>query len=184
MTGAEHGAATSPDIAPMASAPAKRPAVPADAARCSRPVGRTHRDRVEHGERGEEQHVAHDQEEPRVGADAAEQGAGEPCEEAEPRVDGGQPDDVGEREQGSAAAASANAYRATGRLPADDRRGDRDHRIDARREGREHAGAEERRQRGEGVGAELGGHVHGGKGSATARPRRARAHGSRLAHDE
>src|SRR5215213_11177342 len=39
ITGAEQGAATSPDIAPIANAPENRPPVPADDARSSRAAG-------------------------------------------------------------------------------------------------------------------------------------------------
>src|SRR4051794_18918823 len=39
ITGAEHGAATNPDIAPMVNAPDARPAVPAELARSNNLVG-------------------------------------------------------------------------------------------------------------------------------------------------
>ena len=95
---------------------------------------------VYHGQRGEHEHVGHREVEPRIGADAAEQRAGEPREDAKRRVDHREPDDVREREQHRAEARRAlRAGQLARRLSADDRRGDRDHGVHAGGKAGEHA---------------------------------------------
>ena len=113
--------------------PAAQPARP-----MQQPLGRAHRDHVQHGQREDDEQVGGGEAHPRVCAHRAEEGPAQPRHQAEQGVEHRKPGDIGEGQPHD-----ARPRRLVPGSPGDDRRGDGDHRVDARRQAGQDAGPEE-----------------------------------------
>src|SRR5690606_34313536 len=107
------------------------------------PPGRRNRDHVQEGEPEEQQQVGDREERPPVRRDRAEQRPGKPGEEPERRIEEREPRDVRQRQPDHPPARRPFPGARSGAR--DQPRRDRDHRIDARRQARQDASPEERR---------------------------------------